>query len=263
LVIAAITDISERKRAEAEMQNALLKEKELGELKSSFVSMVSHEFRTPLGVIMSSAEILDNYLDRLQPERRREVLQDIFQSTRRMADMMEAVLLLGRVEGGKVECVLQTLDLVTLCQKIKDEILTATQERSPILLSVKAPLAPARADEGLLRHIFSNLLSNAVKYSAPGRPVDFEVEQKGLDAVFTVGDRGIGIREIDAEKLFQAFHRGHNVGEIPGTGLGLVIVKRCVDLHRGTISFESQENHGTTFTVCLPIFESLSTRYKC
>jgi signal transduction histidine kinase len=107
----------------------------------------------------------------------------------------------------------------------------------------------------LLRHILTNLLSNAVKYSANGQPVHFTVERQGREAVFVIADRGIGIPEADAKQLYHAFHRGRNVGERPGTGLGLVIVKRCVELHRGTIQFESREGEGTTFTVRLPLFE--------
>ena len=254
LVIGAVTDITERKSAEAEMKHALAKEKQLSELKSSFVSMVSHEFRTPLGVIMSSAEILDSYNERLKPERRSEVLQDIFQSTRRMADLMEEVLLLGRVEAGKVQCKPVPLELSGLCQRLTDELLSATQQRCPILFREHAKLAPALADEALVRLILTNLLSNAVKYSPQGTPVDFTVGQDGADAVFVVRDRGIGIPEADTRELFLAFHRGGNVGDIPGTGLGMVIVKRCVDLHRGSISVESATGIGTTITVRLPVF---------
>ena len=112
------------------------------------------------------------------------------------------------------------------------------------------------ADESLLRHIFSNLLANAVKYSAEGSEVEFTVKRDGAHAVFTVQDRGIGIPEADHPRLFEAFHRGSNVGQISGTGLGLMIVKRCVDLHRGEISFVSKEGQGTTFTVRLPLFEN-------
>jgi PAS domain S-box-containing protein len=256
LVIGAITDITERKRAEAEMKNALAKEKQLSELKSSFVSMVSHEFRTPLGVIMSSAEILESYNDRLKPERRSEVLQDIFQSTRRMADLMEEVLLLGRVEAGKVQCKPVPLELASFCQRLTDELLAATQRRCPILFSEQGKLARALADEALVRLIVTNLLSNAAKYSPEGTAVDFSVAQDGADAVFVVRDRGIGIPEADTGELFLAFHRGGNVGDIPGTGLGMVIVKRCVDLHRGTISVESATGVGTTITVRLPLFQS-------
>jgi PAS domain S-box-containing protein len=255
---AHIQDISERKRAEAEMERALAHEKELSELKSRFVAMVSHEFRTPLGIIMSSAEILDAYLDRLPPEERRANLKDIFQSSKHMASMMEEVLLLGRVEAGKMTCRPVPMDLVSFCEKLVDEIGSATTNRCSIQLSAPRDLPEAQADESLLRHIFNNLLNNAVKYSPNGSAVQFTLEAHGPLAVFTVRDRGIGIPEADQRQLFQAFHRGRNVGETPGTGLGMVIVKHCVQLHQGKIAFQSREAQGTTFAVGLPLFGSIN-----
>lgn len=117
------------------------------------------------------------------------------------------------------------------------------------------PLAgDARADECLLQHVFTNLLNNAVKYSEPGRSVQFRIERAGGDAVCVIRDRGIGVPEADLPWLFNAFHRGRNVGQRAGTGLGLVIVKRCVELHGGTIKVESQLGDGTTITVSLPVY---------
>jgi signal transduction histidine kinase len=248
-------EITERQRAQGELRHALAAERELGELKSRFVSMVSHEFRTPLGIIMSSTEILQSYLDRLSPVKRQEHLNDIFQSTRRMSDLMEEVLLLGRVEAGRVAFKPEALDLAGLCRRLIDELTSATPRGVAMVFEPKGLTDDARGDETLLRHILTNLLSNAVKYSANGQPVRFSVERQGTEAVFVIADRGIGIPEPDSKQLYHAFHRGRNVGERPGTGLGLVIVKRCVELHRGTIAFESREGEGTTFTVRLPLFE--------
>jgi PAS domain S-box-containing protein len=252
-----VRDISERKRAEAELLQGLTREKELHELKSRFVSMVSHEFRTPLGIIMASAEILDAYLDRLPPEERRSNLRDITDASRQMSGMMEEVLLLGRVEAGKMTCRPAPLDLAVFCQRLADEVTSATNGRCPIRLALASGLAEARADESLLRHVFTNLLHNAVKYSKDGSPVDWELAAHDSMALFTVRDRGIGIPEPDARQVFQAFHRGRNVGDTPGTGLGMVIVKRCVELHGGRIAFESREGEGTTFLVALPLFGPL------
>jgi signal transduction histidine kinase len=249
------TEITQRQRAQAELGKALNAERELGELKSRFVSMVSHEFRTPLGIIMSSSEILKSYQDRLSTEKRSEHLNDIFQSTRRMGDLIEEVLLLSRVEAGRLGCKPEPLDLGELCRRLSDETLSATQQRCPIVLKEQGSLNGARADEALLRHIFGNLLSNAVKYSAAGNPVEFNVERQGADAVFVVRDRGIGVPETDVKLLFQPFHRARNVGETPGSGLGLVIVQRCVDLHGGSIKLESTEGVGTSVTVRLGLFE--------
>jgi PAS domain S-box-containing protein len=249
-----IEDITARKRAEIELRNALERERELSQLKSSFVSMVSHEFRTPLGIIQSSADILADYLDQLDPLERRDHLKSIRRNIRRMAGLMEEVLVLGRLDAGRMPFQPVQLDLAALCARIVDEILSATDQRCPVRLGRlgETPLPPlALADEQLLRHILANLLANAVKYSEPDSPVTLAVDPDGTDAVFTVSDRGIGIPESDVDGLFSAFQRGSNVGQRPGTGLGLVIVKRCVDLHGGTISLTSRPGQGTTVTVRL------------
>ncbi len=253
IIQAVINDISERKKAETELLKSLAREKELGQLKSNFVSMVSHEFRTPLGVIMSSAEILESYLEQLEPAERREHLQSIQQNSRRMANLMEEVLLLGMVEAGRMDFKPAEMDLARFFRRLVDELQSATNQKCPVELSLPAETA-AFADERLLDHVFTNLLSNAVKYSPAGTPVQLDLERDGDIAVFRIRDRGLGIPEPDLERMFSAFHRGQNVGHVPGTGLGLTIVKRCVELHRGRIKIESTVGHGTTVTVRLPLF---------
>lgn len=247
-------DITARKEAEAKMQNALAKERELSQLKSDFVALVSHEFRTPLEIIMSSVDNLQRYHDRLPPEKRDELLRTINKAVRRMAGMMEEVLVLGRLETDRVTFQPAELELRSLCRRICDEIESATSERCPIDLQVNGMPEIATGDESLLRHIFTNLLSNAVKYSPPDQRVEFSVQRDGERAVCRITDRGCGIPAADQKRLFQAFHRGSNVGQIPGTGLGLLIVQRCVELHGGEIKFESVEGKGTTFIVTLPLF---------
>jgi signal transduction histidine kinase len=254
IIQAFITDISERKKAEAELLKSLAREKELGQLKSNFVSMVSHEFRTPLGVILSSAEILDTYFDQLAPEERSEQLQSIQKNTRRMASLMEEVLVLGMVEAGKLDFRPAPLDLQTFCQRLVRELQSATENRCPVALSLPAEAVHAVADERLLHHIFANLLSNAVKYSTAGSPVELSIERDGEMAVCRIRDAGIGIPPADRERIFQAFHRGRNTGHLPGSGLGLTIVQRCVEVHRGRLSVQSEVGRGTTVTVRLPLF---------
>jgi signal transduction histidine kinase len=230
----------------------LAREKELGQLRSNFVSMVSHEFRTPLGIIQSSAEILEEYFDRLTTDERVEHLVSIRKNTRRMAGLMEEALLIGSLEAGKLDFRPAPLELRSFLNRLVDDVVAAVDRRCPVALVIgDLPAAPL-LDERLLRHIFTNLLSNAVKYSEPDHPVRFEIECEGIDLVARVRDRGIGIPEADQEWLFSAFHRGGNVGQRPGTGLGLVIVKRCVDLHGGRITVESEPGTGTTVTVRLP-----------
>jgi signal transduction histidine kinase len=128
----------------------------------------------------------------------------------------------------------------------------------PVIVSVPADAAAAFADERLLQHVFTNLLSNAVKFSPEGSPVHFDIERDGSDAICRIGDKGVGIPEPDLERMFSAFHRGRNVGQVPGTGLGLTIVKRCVELHRGRIKIESIVGQGTTVTIRLPMFATLN-----
>src|SRR5262249_20173684 len=155
------------------------------------------------------------------------------------AALMEDVLLLGRVESGRMGYHPQSFDLLDFCRRLTDEMMSATNHRCPIEFEGTEIDSPARGDETLLRHIFHNLLANGVKYSSPGQPVSFAVEREGDDAVFTVRDQGIGISSEDQKHVFEAFFRGKNVGECPGSGLGLVIVKRCVELQGGAIHFES------------------------
>jgi signal transduction histidine kinase len=251
--------MSERKQAEAELLKSLAREKELGQLKSNFVSMVSHEFRTPLGVIMSSAEILENYLEQLEPAERREQLQSIQKNTRRMADLMEEVLVLGMVEAGKLDFKPAAMDFAAFCRRLVEELLTVTSNKCAVQVSTSADVNHAFADERLLQHVFINLLSNAVKYSPAGSTVHFEIERDGDLAVCRIRDQGMGIPETDLERLFSAFFRGRNASLVPGTGLGLTIVKRCVELHRGKIKVESAVGRGTTVTVRLPLFSSTQT----
>ncbi|HXJ71230.1 MAG TPA: histidine kinase dimerization/phospho-acceptor domain-containing protein, partial [Candidatus Dormibacteraeota bacterium] len=170
-------DISQRKQAEAEVHRALAREMELSQLKSNFVSMVSHEFRTPLGIIQSSAELLRDFYQKMLPADRDEQLESITRNTRRMAEMMEEILILSRLDAGKLDFQPAVLDLNAFCRRLVDEVLSATSRRCPIELSLASALPQAHADQRLLAHILTNLLSNAVKYSEPGVCVRFAVER--------------------------------------------------------------------------------------
>jgi PAS domain S-box-containing protein len=258
LIQAVCNEITVRKRAEEELRRTLAREMELGRLRSNFVSMVSHEFRTPLGIIQSSAEILEDYLDQLEPAERKDHLESIRKNTLRMAGLMEEVLLIGSFDAGKVEFKPTLLEPRAFARRLVDEVLSATNQRCSIELLLGEMPAAIPADERLLQHIFTNLLTNAVKYSFAGQVVRFEIEPAGQNMICTIRDKGIGIPEADREWLFNAFHRGHNIGNRPGTGLGLVIVKRCIDVYGGEIKVESETSEGTTVTVKLPMFTSAS-----
>lgn len=254
LVINA-RDITERKQAE-ETQKALEKEKELNELKSRFVSMMSHEFRTPLSVVVLSARLLERF-HQVAPEEKMLLYLDRIQgATKRMTQLLDEVLFLGRTELGKQEFKPKPLDLVPFCQELIEELQLTISNSHTISFSCQQPNISACMDEVLLRHILMNLINNAVKYSPDNLLVQLDLTCQTETVTFQIVDRGIGIPEADLERLFESFHRGSNVGKIPGTGLGLAIVHQSVQLHRGEIAVKSQVNQGTTFSVILPRYSA-------
>lgn len=243
-----------RHQAESMIQSALQKEKEINELKSRFVSVVSHEFRNPLNTILFSTELLQRYGTQITEQKKETYLERIQGSVKRMHQLLSDVLTVGETEAGKLQFVPQPLDTIRFCKELVDEFHLTDKRKSPIVFSHNQSNASHLwLDERLLRHILTNLLSNAVKYSPNGSPIDFKLELSNQSAVFQVQDRGIGIPKSEQANLFQSFHRASNAKSLPGTGLGLSIVKQCVDLHGGKIAVESEENQGTLITVTLPI----------
>lgn len=255
-LLTVALDLAAHKQAETELRQTLAREKELSRLKSNFVSMVSHEFRTPLGIILSSSEILSRYLETLEPEERADQLTAIGDAVRRMSGLVEQVLVFSRIESGQLEFRPQPLELAALCTQLQDEILSATGHRCPVIVRPEGNLAGAHGDANLIRHVLTNLLTNAVKYSRVSEPVYLLARREGADALFTVIDHGIGIPESALEHLFTAFHRAKNVSDLPGTGLGLVIVRKCLEAHGGEIQIESIEDEGTSVRVRLPLFST-------
>lgn len=246
-------NIEERKRAEAEVRSALAKEQELNELKSRFVSMASHEFRTPLSTILSSAELLERYSDRWDLQKQQTHYQRIKVAAQHMNELLDDVLFMGKAEARRQELQHLPLDLVIFCRELAEELQLCDRDCHPILFRSTLNSLPVQADERLLRHIFSNLLSNALKYSPDGSPVVFQLDWQHEEAIARVQDRGIGIPAADRTHLFESFHRASNASNISGTGLGLAIVKRCVDLYGGQIAVDSTVGEGTTFTIVLPL----------
>jgi signal transduction histidine kinase len=243
----------------ASLRRANVRLKELNALKSNFISMVSHEIRTPLALIQSSSEILGRYLQRLSPEKRERHLDTIGQSVARMVMLVEDVLMFSRAESGPMDFKPASLDLPKFCQQLVDEVNSATSRRCPIRLCISNGTGSAGVDEMLMRHILVNLLTNAVKFSKAGDEVLLEATAKPNEAVFQVQDHGIGIPEAEQSKIFEPFYRGRDVEHIPGTGLGLVIVKRCVERHGGMLELESSQGHGTRFTVRVPTYSPGNT----
>ena len=251
-VMAIVRNITDRKRADTEIRNALEKEKELGELKSRFVTMTSHEFRTPLTTILSSAELLEDYGSRWSEEKKLHHLRRIVLTVKHMTQLLNDVLLIGKAEAGKLQCSRQTFDVVQFCRDLVEEMQMIT-ECHTITFNPQCDESKVNLDEKLLRHVLSNLLSNAIKYSPKGGNVYLDLVCEQKVACFRIKDEGIGIPETDKVQLFESFYRASNVGTISGTGLGLAIVKRAVDLHRGNITVETEVGVGTTFVVSLPL----------
>ncbi|MUG93803.1 response regulator [Scytonema sp. UIC 10036] len=252
LLIVEGRDISDRKRAEAEIRNAWETERELNDLKSKFVSMVSHEFRNPMTVIRTAVEILETYNKELTEQQKGKYFGQIQSALRQMLQLLDEVLLLGRSDAGKLEYQPTALDLENFCNELAQTLQESAGENYQINFSVQGERTSVEMDENLLRHILTNLLSNAIKYSPKGGIIQFELTYQDEQANFRIQDSGIGIPLKDQQRLFETFHRASNVGRIQGTGLGLSIVKKCVDLHQGQIQLESEVGVGTTFTVRLP-----------
>lgn len=250
------------------LKNALEQEKKLNELKSRFVTTASHEFRTPLASILSSAELLEHYSYKWSEDKKLAHLHRIQASAKHMTDLLNDILILGKVESGKLRLNPTKINLFKFCQELVEEIQLITDthqimfEFETYLQAVSGgrrqlettdhECASVCMDEMILRHILHNLLSNAVKYSPNGDRLNFDAIAQTQQVIFRVQDFGIGIPVAEQQQLYDSFHRANNVGSIPGTGLGLSIVKKAVDLHGGTIAINSEVDLGTTVTVTLP-----------
>ena len=256
-----IRDTTQRVRAAQEISESMARQRELADLKSRFVSMASHEFRTPLATILSSADLLKLYGARMDEQEREGCYAFISDSVHRMKNMLEDVLLIGTTEAGAAQFKPCAHTLGPLCESIVEEVRRGFADQAttmhPIEFRIADPLHVVDLDERWFRHIFGNLLSNAVKYSPEGGVVRFDAVVQGPEVEFQVVDRGIGMPEQDIPRLFETFFRASNSGKIPGTGLGLSIAKRAVELHGGRITVTSELGKGTTFTVVLPLRQTL------
>lgn len=261
LLFKQARDALERRNREDKLRfdAALAQQIELNELKSTFVAMTSHEFRTPLTSILVSQSLLRNYCDKLPVAERNGLLDSIEATVKRMVLMLDQVLTIGRADAHLLSFSPKPFNLLGLCHQLRDEAnarhagAAATQTARVTLEAELEGTSEVLADEKLLRHILGNLLSNAVKYSPQSKEAFFRVRRDGDSIRFEVQDQGIGIPADDLPRLFGDFHRASNVGNIPGTGLGLAIVKRAVESHGGTIAVSSQPGQGTCFTVTIPL----------
>ena len=244
-----LSDVTERRQIEEDVRAALARERELSELKSRFVAVTSHEFRTPLAAILSSVELLDDYGARLPDDERRELVGLVKNAVVRMNKMVDQVLLTSRIESGKFAFEPQARSIPDLLVQVASEMDQAHEQAVRIAVRCDGVDQLRIVDPKLLSHILVNLLGNALKYSPPDSAVTCTATAEGDRLRFAVCDKGIGIPAADLPRLFESFHRGTNVGNIQGTGIGLHIVKECVQLHRGTIEVQSVVGQGAMFHV--------------
>ncbi|ACK68511.1 response regulator receiver sensor signal transduction histidine kinase [Gloeothece citriformis PCC 7424] len=230
----------------------LLKAKELNQLKTEFVSMLSHDFRNPLNTILLSAGLLEDSSDRLTKEQQLTYFQMIRTAIKDMDQLLTEVLIIGRADSGRLKLNPIPLNLKEFCQYIIDSFRINLIPSHQLIFNSQGNFEQGLWDENLLRHILNNLLGNAIKYSPEGGKIRVDLIEKGERVILSVEDQGIGIPLEDQQKLFKPFFRANNVENIAGTGLGLAIVQRCVETHGGQIEVKSQVGEGTTFIVTLP-----------
>lgn len=248
-----------------QLKAALAAEKELSELKTQFVSMVSHEFRNPLTTIATGLKILEQRDFEFTAADRQQRFTIIRNAVRQMTYLLDDVLELCRAESGQLTLRPEWLDLGDFCQELLEELRNGAGHDHWICLTGDPPNEPLWVDSNILRHILANLLGNAVKYSPAGSKVTLDLGSDRSCVQFRIIDSGIGIPESERPYMFQPFHRALNVGKIPGTGLGLSIVKNLIELLGGQIDYTSQIDVGTTFIVTLPaeVVRSPQAAVKC
>lgn len=248
-------DVTERKRAEKKTENALIKEKELSELRSRFISMASHEFKTPLTSINTSVELLEKYDKSLTEDKKINSLQRIKKNVTQMTRLLNDVLEIGKSESGKLDIQKEKIEIGKFLKEMLEELegtITARTQHS-IISSLLNTDTTVYVDPKLIRQVVENLLSNAVKYSETNTEIFFGAEIKDGTMIIKVKDSGIGILPEDMKRLFEPFFRGYNHGNAAGTGLGLTIMKSAVDAHGGRIEVNSEVNKGTEFSVFIPV----------
>jgi two-component system sensor kinase FixL len=247
-----IATVKALEQAKEEVSTTLVKEKELGLLKSRFVSIASHEFRTPLTSIQLSASLIEQYALPFASVPIAKHVIKIQQSVGNLTGILNDFLSLEKLEAGKETSLNKEFDLVKLAEHITEEMQVMAKPQQNIIYQHTGTSSMINLDRNLLKCCIINLIANAIKYSGENTFIDFNTEINSELCMITIKDNGIGIPEADQKHLFEAFFRAHNTGTIPGTGLGLNIVARYIDLMQGSVNFESHVNEGTIFTIKFP-----------
>jgi two-component system sensor kinase FixL len=235
--------------AKEEVSLSLEKEKELGQLKSRFVSMASHEFRTPLSAIQLSASLIDKYAQQFEREHITKHVGKIKNAVGNLTTILNDFLSLEKLEAGKVEPTFSSFDLVKLSEEITEEMQLVAKQNQHIIYQHTGKESMVSLDQNLLKNCIFNIIANAIKYSGENTFIEFNTEINTSGITVVIKDNGIGIPEKDQKHLFEPFFRAHNTGNIPGTGLGLNIVARYTLLMHGSVEFKSIVNEGTSFTI--------------
>ncbi|HNP50154.1 MAG TPA: HAMP domain-containing sensor histidine kinase, partial [Bacteroidia bacterium] len=250
--LIVVQNITEVKNAEKEILLSLEKEKSLNEMKSKFVSIASHEFRTPLSTILSSVSLLERYQNPEDAEKRSKHIERVKSSVKNLTEILNDFLSLEKLEAGNIEAHPSTFNLIQFVEEVREELQVLAKPGQTIQYSHTGEIHDVVLDKQLLRNVCINLLNNAIKYSQEGKSIEFTTSV-GKEIIISVTDHGMGIPPEDQEHLFERFFRAANVTAIQGTGLGLNIVRRYVQLLNGKIEFTSEINKGTTFTIVLPL----------
>jgi len=241
--------ITELEKARDEASQSLHKEKELNQLKTRFVSMASHEFRTPLSSVQLSASLIDKYVKKADMDSVLKHTSKIKSNVGQLTGILNDFLSLEKLEAGKTEVKFQTFDIVKFSETIIEEMQLIAKQNQNIVYQHTGDTSEVYLDPALLRNSAINLVSNAIKYSGENTFIEFNTEVSETEVCITVKDNGIGIPEEEQKNLFEPFFRAHNTGNIPGTGLGLNIVKRYIALMGGKVICHSAQNQGTTIAL--------------
>ncbi|MGZ4056301.1 MAG: PAS domain-containing sensor histidine kinase [Bacteroidia bacterium] len=243
--------IEELEKTKKDLNNALEKEKELSELKSRFVSMASHEFRTPLTTMLSSLSLVTKYGEKNDLENQVKHVGKIKTSITNLTDILNDFLSVSKLEEGKIENLQEEINLKSFISDVIYEMQSMAGDEKK-LMHEHSGNEIVFIDKKLLKNVLFNLISNAIKFSPEGKAIEIKAHALNSSVKISVKDNGIGISKEDQKHLFERFFRGHNATHIQGTGLGLNIVAKYVELMNGSLSFESKENKGTTFTIIIP-----------
>jgi PAS domain S-box-containing protein len=245
--------IQKLEQTKDELDNSLKREREVNSMKSRFISIASHEFRTPLATVLSSLSLVEKYAELKEDEKRNKHISRIKSSVRNLTDILNDFLSLNKLEEGKVMLNIENFNLHDLIDNIRQELQGIAKKDQKIEISCSHNGdCMANLDKTLVRNILINLVSNAIKFSPEGSVIHINAILSETELILSVKDHGIGIPEADQKHLFERFFRSSNAGEIQGTGLGLSIVSHYVNLLKGSIKYESKENEGTTFYVNIP-----------